>query len=550
MEAQDGRSDTGRGIGAGAGRLPARALCLAAAIGLCLALAPAAAAAESSFTWAGGGSEVPGKWSVGANWGAASAPKSEEELATLTFPELSGCTAPKACYSSDNDLKEVSAESLHIDDGDNYVIKGEELELGREGLTASPEGGVSGALDEIEAPLELSKSQRWTVVGRGDAGVAKDGLFLEDEVEAAATGTALRIAQSSEAALVIGSQAEVNVGSVTIEGADDSAKTGFENGSVEFLGGELDSSDKGHVALSHISFSGFGEVGALSTADAALNISIGSGTEYTGLEASSVELDSASKVSFQINGSESSQLLSEGPIALAGATLALDLSPAASGGSCANLEVGSKYTLVSTNEGLSGAFVNAPKGAETAVPIHFPAGCVQARAMKIGYQTGSEPDTVTGTVVEAPPVITPGPEPAPALEGDNPRFANRSLTVSPSGTFAIKVKCAARKSARCTGTITVRTLHAVSTGASGGKSKHKPAVLTLAKGSFNIAGGKTKAVALRLSAAARKLLAHDRTLRARATIVMRVVTHGHLGVKHTTQLTVTLHAPKHKHGKG
>ena len=31
---------------------------------------------------------------------------------------------------------------------------------------------------------------------------------------------------------------------------------------------------------------------------------------------------------------------------------------------------------------------------------------------------------------------------------------------------------------------------------------------------------------------------------------MRVVTHGHPGVKHTTQLTVTLHAPKPKQGKG
>ena len=58
----------------------------------------------------------------------------------LTFPELSGCTAPKACYSSENDLEELSAEELHIDDGDNYIIKGEELSLGSGGLTASPEG--------------------------------------------------------------------------------------------------------------------------------------------------------------------------------------------------------------------------------------------------------------------------------------------------------------------------------------------------------------------------------------------------------------------------
>ena len=141
----------------------------------------------------------------------------------------------------------------------------------------------------------------------------------------------------------------MNVGPVTIEGADDSAKTGFENGSVEFLGGELDSSDKGHVALSHISFTGFGEVGALSTADAALNIRHDVG--HPGLEASSVTLDRESKLDFQIDGGESAQLLSEeGPIALEGATLALDVSPAANGGSCSALEVGSKYTFVSTSE--------------------------------------------------------------------------------------------------------------------------------------------------------------------------------------------------------
>ncbi len=547
MEADTGRSDTGRGIGAGIGAirgLPTSGLCLLAAIGFCLVLAPAAVASPS-FTW--DGAAATGKWSAPENWAAGAAPPAEEALATLTFPELGGCTAPKACYSSDNDVSELSAEALRIDDGENYVIKGDELTLGSGGLTASPEVGVRGALDEIEAPLEPSEQQRWTIVGRGEGeGAAKDGLFLEDEVTDA--GKALTIAQSREAALVIGSAAEVNVGPVTIEGADQ-AKTGFENGSVEFLGGELDSSDKGHVALSHISFTGFGEVGALSTADAVLNIRHDAG--HSGLEATSVTLDHESRLDFQIDGDESAQLLSEeGPIALEGATLALDVSPAANGGSCSALEVGSKYTFVEASGILSGAFVNAPAGAETVVPIHFPAGCVQARAMRIGYQTGSEPETVTGTVVEAPPVTTPGPEPAPALEGEDPRFANKSLAVSSSGAFAVKVRCAARKSARCTGTVTLRTLHAVSTGASGGKSKHKPAVLTLAKGSFNIAGGKTKAVVLHLSATAIKLLAHDHTLRARETIVMRVVTHGHPGVKHTTAITVTLHAPKPKRGKG
>ena len=50
----------------------------------------------------------------------------------------------------------------------------------------------------------------------------------------------LTIKQSEGSALVLGEESEVEVGPVTIKGADD-GKAGFENGSVELLGGELDS---------------------------------------------------------------------------------------------------------------------------------------------------------------------------------------------------------------------------------------------------------------------------------------------------------------------
>ncbi|HEY5195060.1 MAG TPA: hypothetical protein VIJ39_14480 [Solirubrobacteraceae bacterium] len=46
----------------------------------------------------------------------------------------------------------------------------------------------------------------------------------------------------------------------------------------------------------------------------------------------------------------------------------------------------------------------------------------------------------------------------------------------------------------------------------------KGSALTLATGSFTVAGGKTATVKLHLSAKARKLLAHSHTLRASATI--------------------------------
>jgi hypothetical protein len=71
-------------------------------------------------------------------------------------------------------------------------------------------------------------------------------------------------------------------------------------------------------------------------------------------------------------------------------------------------------------------------------------------------------------------------------------------------------------------------------------------VLTLASGSFTVAGGATQPVTLRLSGQARALLARLHVLRVIATIVA----HDATGATHTTQATVTLHAPKSKHGKG
>jgi hypothetical protein len=61
---------------------------------------------------------------------------------------------------------------------------------------------------------------------------------------------------------------------------------------------------------------------------------------------------------------------------------------------------------------------------------------------------------------------------------------------------------------RCTGNVTLRTV----SGAPGAK------VLTLAVGSFSLAGGHTVTLALHLTAKARALLARVHALRARATI--------------------------------
>jgi hypothetical protein len=82
--------------------------------------------------------------------------------------------------------------------------------------------------------------------------------------------------------------------------------------------------------------------------------------------------------------------------------------------------------------------------------------------------------------------------------------------------------------------------------ADGRAASKKPAVLTLAAGSFTVAGGEVRAVTLHLSAKARALLARSHTLRARATLLA----HDPQGASHTTQTIVTLRAPKPRQRKG
>ena len=122
-------------------------------------------------------------------------------------------------------------------------------------------------------------------------------------------------------------------------------------------------------------------------------------------------------------------------------------------------------------------------------------------------------------------------------------LASTSLQVNAAGAVNLKISCPAGAS-NCAGTVTLRTLNAVSASVAGA-AKAKPAILTLATGSFTVPGGEVKTVTLHLSAKARALLARSHTLRARAT----VVAHNPAGATHTGQMIATLHAPKAKHGR-
>ena len=120
-------------------------------------------------------------------------------------------------------------------------------------------------------------------------------------------------------------------------------------------------------------------------------------------------------------------------------------------------------------------------------------------------------------------------------------LAGRSLTATASGAVKVKLRCLAAD-ARCTGTLTLRTLTAVITGI-GHHPRRSKAILTLARGSFTAAGERTTTVTLHLFARARSLLAGARLLPARATIAA----HESQGVTRITKAIVTIRsAPPHR----
>jgi len=141
------------------------------------------------------------------------------------------------------------------------------------------------------------------------------------------------------------------------------------------------------------------------------------------------------------------------------------------------------------------------------------------------------PPSTTGSVVPPPP---PPPPPGGGVLAYTASFSGTSLTVTKAGVVLIKVRCGGPSS--CAGTVTLRTLNAVS-------AAKRKAILVLASGAVTLAGGQTKAVTLHLSAKARALLARLHLLKASATFVA----HDQQNQPQTTKATVTLRLLKAKH---
>lgn len=147
---------------------------------------------------------------------------------------------------------------------------------------------------------------------------------------------------------------------------------------------------------------------------------------------------------------------------------------------------------------------------------------------------GSGASTTTTAIAPAP---GGGVLPSQAHKTPDAKLASNQLSVSAAGGVPVKVSCPV--GASCMGTITLRTIGAVSASVLRDHAAKK-AVLTLATATFTVSGGKVKLLMLHLSAKARKLLAKARTLRAKATLLA----HDSSGASHTSVSTVTLKLAK------
>jgi len=141
--------------------------------------------------------------------------------------------------------------------------------------------------------------------------------------------------------------------------------------------------------------------------------------------------------------------------------------------------------------------------------------------------------SVTAVQIAQPPPGSPPITPLgvpPVLGGAQHSTAaatviGSTVKVSRSGRFTVKVRCPSALSV-CRGTISVRTLKAVIARSRGVALLAKPraALLTLATSRFVIGGGHVKAVKLRMTRRALRLLRRKHVLHARATGTIRGAT--------------------------
>jgi hypothetical protein len=397
-----------------------------------LALVPAMAGA-ADYSWSGASTPLSANWSTAANWGAGIAPTTGETIGAVTFPAHTGAACspspPTEPCRSVNDLTGLTVGSLNVNDafvsnaGDDLVISGNPITL-TGGLSASQGGVASSDTMErsLDLPITLGAPQTWTVAGDPPVPGVIFGAGLALVAPVTGPSQALTIRMSNGASLALSRDNEV--GPVTVIGADGgtSGRGSFRNGTVE-VAGELNAVDGNPVTVTNAQLEAYGQLGPLTLTGSSLDV--GQSLPGAGFAtAPAVRLDGRSNVLFTIPGggfvagSDYSQLRSTGPVALGGAQLEVRVGSDVVGALCPAPAMGTAYTLVTTNGALTGTFdvpdgnVLTLGGSFSTCPVAIP------YALRIDYHESGSPQTVTATVVPAPPPgVRPGVAGAAPVSG-------------------------------------------------------------------------------------------------------------------------------------
>jgi hypothetical protein len=389
------------------------------------ALAAAPGPAEAAdHSWTGGAPAGSGNWSNTANWSGASAPVNGETIGTIRFPAITdpACSASAttlACGSSFNDRSGLQVGTLTIDDSltsnhaDAYSISGNGITL-TGGLFASPASASTGGfLNRVAVPITLGAPQTWTVAGNAvvpGQGAVGAGIVMGAPV----TGQAHALTINVSSGALFGLSGDNEVGPVSIVGPASPSAGG--KGEVEIdspANGSLpalNARDGNSVTLIDAGLLIAGAIGPLTVTGSTVSVG-GPSIPARTATASALNLDTLSQLTFSVSGSAStagadySQLRSTGTVSLGGADLEVML-VGDRGGRCPAPRIGTVYTLVSTTGKLTGSF-KLPNGNDA--PIAYSCAPVPSYAMQLGYDQRGSPQTVTATVVPAPPPgVRPG----------------------------------------------------------------------------------------------------------------------------------------------
>jgi hypothetical protein len=182
-------------------------------------------------------------------------------------------------------------------------------------------------------------------------------------------------------------------------------------------------------------------------------------------------------------------------------------------------------------------YVNAPQNDSIYVAAADGSGAVRV--------TGEDGYAYRPTWQPLHPAPPPPPPAPPAQPFAGVSLSGHAVTVSSKGIALIRETCPAATNGTCAGKITQKTAGAVAATA---KRRHKVKrrIVTLGRGSFSIAAGKTAMVRVRLTKTALTILRSSRKLRVVAT----VVAHDGANAAKTTSTKLTLRAPKARKKRG